>query len=78
MCYFKGNMIVFVLSMILRLSLLGLICKVLEELLCCFAAVGGPSGDSWEVLGDPWRLGRVLLRAFWGTSRRIWTYLHIP
>ena len=43
---------------------------VLGELLCCLAALGGPLGDSWEVLGDPWRLALVVLRAFLGTSWR--------
>ena len=56
--------------MTLRSSLLRAICLILAELLCCLADLGGPLGDSWEVLGDPWRLAWVVLRAFLGSSWR--------
>ena len=70
MCYFNGNMMVCGLTIILRSLLLRAICMVLGELLCCLAALGGPLGDSWEVLGDPWGLPLVVLRALLGTSWR--------
>ena len=76
---FYGNMMVFVFSMILHSSLFRAIGMVLGELLCCLAAIGGPLGDSWEVLGDPWGLPLVVLRALLGNLLavpwRIWSSL---